>query len=88
MDVSNLTPEQAAALAARLVPTVRYISALTERMDATHWRRNDPAYAAAWQGRKSLEALTRALTDPHRPLLPAPKPWERGGRGWDKGPQD
>ena len=85
MDVSNLTPEQATELAARLAPTLRYLSALTERMDATHWRPNDPAYEAAWRARKSLEEFTAALTDPHRALNPPPKPWERGGRGWDAG---
>jgi maltose-binding protein MalE len=85
VDVSNLTPEQAAALAARLAPTVSYVAASTERMDATHWRPNDPAYEAAWRCRKELEEMIAALTDPDRPLKPPPKPWERGGRGWDKG---
>ena len=60
MDLSEVTPEQAKALDARLRPALGYLVRLTNRMQQRGWRASDPAYQAAWAARQ-LAALARDL---------------------------
>ena len=57
MELSDLTPQQAQALAARLAPSLGYLVRLTNRMQQTGWRADDPAYVAAWKTRDTLHEL-------------------------------
>jgi hypothetical protein len=50
VELSNLTPQQAQALAARLAPSLGYLVRLTNRMQQAGWRADDPAYVVAWRG--------------------------------------
>ena len=57
MDLFDLTPEQARALAQRLGRQLGYLTRLTNRMQQRGWRADDPAYRAAWAARDSLHEL-------------------------------
>jgi hypothetical protein len=58
VELSDLTPQQASSLADRLVPTLGYLTRLTNRMQQQGWKANDPAYLAAWKARDALHELT------------------------------
>ena len=57
MDTSDLTPQQAAALAAKLSPMLGYLVRLTDRMQKSGWRAEDEAYRAAWRARNEMHEL-------------------------------
>ena len=57
MDTSRLTPEQAAALAAKLAPMLGYLVRLTDRMQKRGWRSDDEAYRPAWRARNEMHEL-------------------------------
>jgi hypothetical protein len=61
VELSELTPEQAHALAERLAPTLGYLTRLTNRMQQRGWRADDPTYVAAWAARDALHELTVRL---------------------------
>ena len=97
MDLSDLTPQQAAELAGRLQPMLGFLTRLTNRMQKRGWRASDAAYQAAWHARDGLHELCVRLRyagcGPGRagnPSLPAPppdrppRPWEPGGSGRDE----
>jgi len=93
VDLSEVTPEQAKALDARLRPALGYLVRLTNRMQQRGWRASDPAYQAAWAARHALHELCVRLhaasrPRPEGPPAPAtatdqrpPRPWEPGGSG-------
>jgi hypothetical protein len=56
--LSELTQEQARAVAERLVPTLGYLTRLTNRMQQRGWKADDPAYLAEWRARDALHELT------------------------------
>ena len=57
MDLSDLTPAQARALAEHVAPILGYLVRLTNRMQQAGWKADDPAYVAAWQARDALHEL-------------------------------
>lgn len=57
MELSDLTPQQARALAERLSRQLGYLTRLTNRMQQRGWRADDPAYRAAWAARDALHEL-------------------------------
>jgi hypothetical protein len=61
VELSELTREQAKALSERLVPTLGYLTRLTNRMQQRGWKADDPAYLAAWKAREALHELTVRL---------------------------
>ena len=89
MELSDLTPQQAHALAERLMPVLGYLTRLTNRMQQRGWRADDPAYLAAWRSRDALHELTVRLHyakqgNPGAPPKPDDRrPWEPGGKGRD-----
>lgn len=58
MDLSDLTPAEANALAQRLATMLGYLVRLTDRMQKRGWRAQDPAYVKAWAARHALHELT------------------------------
>jgi len=46
VELSDLTPRQAQALAARLAPSLGYLVRLTNRMQQAGWRADDAAHVA------------------------------------------
>ena len=58
MDLSDLTPAQANALAERLAPMLGYLVRLTDRMQKRGWHANDRVYIEAWAARHALHELT------------------------------
>jgi hypothetical protein len=57
LDLSDLTPAEANALAQRLAPMLGYVVRLTNRMQKRGWRAHDPAYVAAWEARDAMHEL-------------------------------
>jgi hypothetical protein len=58
VDLSDLTPAQADALAQRLAPMLGYLVRLTDRMQKRGWHAHDPVYRDAWAARHALHELT------------------------------
>ena len=88
MELSDLTPQQAHALAERLMPALGYLTRLTNRMQQRGWRADDPAYLAAWRSRDALHELTVRLhyvkqgnPGTSKPSSNDRRPWEPGGGG-------
>lgn len=91
MDLSDLTPEQAARIGERIVPMLRYLSRLTDRMQQRGWSGNDPLYVRAWEARDALHELRVRLHyhslgpgtagNAGQPTPQQPRPWEPGGSG-------
>ena len=82
MDTPDLSPEQAAALAAKLSLMLGYLVRLTDRMQKQGWRSDDTTYRAAWRARDELHEVCvrlryQAVGNPG--MSPPPRPWERGG---------
>ena len=61
MELHELTPEQAHALAERVAPALGFLVRLTNRMQQRGWRADDPAYVAAWRARDALHELSVRL---------------------------
>jgi hypothetical protein len=93
VDLSDLTPRQADALARQLQPMLGYLTRLTDRMQTRGWKAHDPAYHKARDALHELLVRVRyARCGPGRagnPSEPAPappgerppRPWEPGGSG-------
>ena len=91
VDLTDLTPGQAAELADRLRPMLGYLTRLTNRMQQRGWDANDAAYRAAWRARDELHELCVRLRyagcgpgragNPAPPAHRPPRPWEPGGSG-------
>jgi hypothetical protein len=58
VDVSDLTPAEADALARRRQPMLGYLVRLSDRMQKRGWRADDPVYVAAWAARYAVHDLT------------------------------
>ena len=84
MDTSDLTPQQAAALAEKLAPMLGYLVRLTNRMQRRGWNADDASYRAAWRARDELHELCVRLryhAGGSPGITPPPRPWEAGGAG-------
>jgi len=57
VDLSSLTPEQAAELDRRLGPMLGYLTRLTNRMQKRGWNSTDRVYARAWEARDALHEV-------------------------------
>jgi hypothetical protein len=58
VDLSDLTPAEANALAERLAPMLGYMVRLTNRMQKLAWQAHDPVYRAVWEARDAMHELT------------------------------
>jgi len=78
VDLSSLSPQQAAELGRRLGPMLGYLVKLTDRMQKCGWDSTDRVYARAWQARDALHEvcvrLHYASCGPGHAGNPGPEP--------------
>jgi len=82
VDSSDVTPEQADALADRIGPMCGYVTRLTNRLQQRGWPGSDPLYVDARAAQDALHRLHLALRELERRRAvesQGRRPWEPGG---------